>query len=141
MFKSSSYFPYVWVEVVKKVPNTSPSSFNYFTPNRMSQLCITKKKRKKKDYKKLTAKHSNKQSNTTPEDDQWNSQKCSGLYGALNSPPQPRNNENNKTHPIYIYIYSFVGMYVCLSIFIQSLQYGQDMTQGQFLNRIKWVWI
>ena len=28
-----------------------------------------------------------------------------------------------------------------MNVFIQSFQYGQGVTQGQFLSGIKWVWI
>ena len=38
MFKSY-YFPYVWVEVVKKLPHTSPSAFDHFA-GRPRGLCL-----------------------------------------------------------------------------------------------------
>ena len=40
--------------------------------------------------------HSNKQLNTTPEDNQQNSHKLLRKYRTLSSPPQPRHKENNK---------------------------------------------
>ena len=37
----------------------------------------------------------------------------------------------------YIYVYLCMCVYLCMHAFKQSFHHGQDVTQGQFLSRVK----